>query len=58
MTSSDTVYTYTPDMTRPFCPEWGASVACDDTVDQESPWVGVCGGGHQNTFQLDSDEEE
>ncbi len=49
------VYTYTPDMTRPMCPDCGAIVN-QETDTPEIEWVGVCHNGHKNIFQLDTDE--
>lgn len=51
-----TIYTYTPDLTRPLCPTCGAPVP-QDTDTPETPWQGTCRAGHTFTFQLESDGE-
>ena len=50
------VYTYTPDMIRPLCPDCGAAVA-QDTSTPETPWKGTCSSGHTFIFQLDDSDE-
>ena len=49
------IYQYTPDMTRPLCPECGEPVQ-QDTDTPEIEWEGTCSGGHTFTFQLDDSE--
>lgn len=51
-----TIYTYTPDMTRPLCPECGSAVS-QETDTPEIAWVGVCGRGHEHTFQLEEESD-
>lgn len=51
------IFTYTPDLTRPMCPICGAQVP-QDTDTPEIPWQGTCTGGHTFTFQLEDEEGE
>lgn len=54
--SESIVYTYTPDMTRPLCPDCGCEVY-QDINEPAVEWVGVCARGHKHTYQLDEDQE-
>lgn len=50
------IYTYTPDMTRPSCPDCGSFI--NDTSDNpELEWSATCSQGHRHTYQLDTEEE-
>jgi hypothetical protein len=53
----EVIYTYTPDMTRPECPNCGRQVT-QDTHCPEEPWEGICHKGHKHTFQLEEHEED
>jgi|TARA_Y100000589_G_scaffold332061_1_gene388941 hypothetical protein len=52
---ANTVYTFTPDMTRPNCPECGAPVETTNTPD--IPFKATCNAGHAHTYQMEHDEE-
>lgn len=54
---SSSVFTYTPDLSRPLCPKCGISVQCYTDI-PTIPWIGTCLSGHTSTFQLDLDECE
>jgi hypothetical protein len=57
--SDDAIYTYTPDMMRPCCPNCGAAVDQFSFTDNpEDPWQGTCPNGHTYTFQLEDDEDD
>ena len=50
-------YSYTPDMTRPMCPECGRQVEMPvDVADPETAWQGTCGGGHTALYELDCED--
>jgi hypothetical protein len=52
-----TIYTYTPDMTRPDCPVCGSPVP-QETNEPEIPWQGTCRAGHAFIFQLEDEDED
>lgn len=54
---SDDVYTYTPDLMRPFCPTCQRPVGQGD-VNPEEVWIGTCPNGHTHRFQLEDDYDE
>lgn len=56
MTNDDCIYTYTPDMTRPFCPDCGGFVE-QETNTPDIPWKGTCSNGHTFIFQLEEESE-
>jgi hypothetical protein len=56
MNNDDCIYTYTPDMTRPFCPECGGFVE-QETNTPHTPWKGICSSGHAFIFQLEEKNE-
>lgn len=51
----DTVFTYTPDMSYPICPDCGCKVV-QHTNSPERPWAGTCADGHTKTYMLEQDE--
>lgn len=53
----DDIYTYTPDLMRPFCPTCGHPVNQGE-VDPTKIWVGTCPNGHTNRFLLEEEESE
>lgn len=53
----DSIYSYTPDLTRPYCAKCGCAVE-QRTDTPEIPWIGTCELGHSFTYQLENEEQE
>ena len=54
-TIENETFTYTPDMTRPYCATCGTPVD-GDTDTPEIEWEATCRAGHTHTYQLDNDD--
>ncbi len=52
---SNTIYTYTPDMTRPNCPDCGSPVEATNTP--ETAFEATCSSGHTRTYQLEDEDD-
>ena len=54
----DSTYTYTSELSRPFCPCCGANVDADHHIkDPTVAWVGTCINGHTHIHQLEIDDD-
>lgn len=51
------LYTYTPDLMRPLCPDCGREVSQGD-VNPEEEWIGTCAAGHTHRYLLEDEENE